>query len=262
MLATVFSLLAGGTALAQSAPAPAPGETYTQISLSPLPIRALGDLYMAPPAGAVTLAATPFSTGTWVMVGPGQTAVLAFPAQRADQVHLLLNSFDYTPWIATPNLVIGHVRFVFSDGTFADTTLQTGLNIREFRLAAGPRVVTTTSPTVQNGWMGQAQGAWGGGAAAIDMLTLVVQRPGALLARVEVADTLFGTPEAMIFSGLTLGTRAPAAADDEDDQDDQDADSGGHHHHGHGPEHHDVAPAAEPSELERKTESESGSESH
>src|SRR5207245_8726086 len=179
VVATGLSL---ATAAVVSAYAAAPADkratAFTTIPLSTVASRPLSDLYIAPPTGTQMLGGTPFDTGSFALLSPGQTASVTTTIPGVVSLHLLLNSYG-TMWYYAGQ-TLGTVRLTFSDGSVQDTTLVVGNNIREWRVGAGSwGVGTVTSPKSHRAWGGVAH--LDGGEAVIDMLTIPVQpRPGYL----------------------------------------------------------------------------------
>ncbi len=200
-------------AAAQTAqPAPAPTSAYTTISLSAVVSRPLSDLYVAPPTGTQMLGGMPFDTGSFALIGPGQTAAVTTSIPGAVNLHLLLNSYNTISRYAGQTL--GTVRLTFSDGSVQDTTLVVGTNIREWRVGAGSWVVgTVTSQASTRVWDGVAH--LDGGEAVIDMLTVPVQPVRGSLTGVQVSNSAAGTLLRAVFSGLTVEHRVrPGESDD------------------------------------------------
>ena len=202
VVATGLSL---ATAAVVSAYAAAPADkratAFTTIPLSTVASRPLSDLYIAPPTGTQMLGGTPFDTGSFALLSPGQTASVTTTIPGVVSLHLLLNSYG-TMWYYAGQ-TLGTVRLTFSDGSVQDTTLVVGNNIREWRVGAGSWVVgTVTSPKNIRVWDGLAH--LDGGEAVIDMLTIPVQPTHGSLTGVAVTTTASGTLMRTVFSGLTV----------------------------------------------------------
>jgi hypothetical protein len=189
-------------AAAQTAqPAPAPTTAFTTVSLSSVASRPLSDLYITPPTGTQVLGGTPFDTGSFALLSPGDTATLTTGVNGVVNVQLLLNSYGTMWYYAGQKL--GTVRLTFSDGSVQETTLVVGTNVREWRVGAGSWVVgTVTSQASTRVWDGVAH--LDGGEAVIDMLTVPVQPAHGSLTGVAVTTTATGTLMRTVFSGLTV----------------------------------------------------------
>jgi hypothetical protein len=202
VVATGLSL---ATAAVVSAYAAAPADKratgFTTIPLSTVASRPLSDLYIAPPTGTQMLGGTPFDTGSFALLSPGQSASVTTRIPGAVSLHLLLNSYG-TMWYYAGQ-TLGTVRLTFSNGSVQDTNLVVGNNIREWRVGAGSWVVgTVTSPKNTRVWDGLAH--LDGGEAVIDMLTIPVQPTHGSLTGVAVTTTASGTLMRTVFSGVTV----------------------------------------------------------
>ena len=196
------SIAPAAAQIAQSAPAAT--TAYTTISLSSVANRPLSDLYVAPPTGTQMLGGTPFDTGSFALLAPGQTASVTTGIAGVVNVHLLVNSYNTLYYYAGQTL--GTVRLTFSDGSVQETALVVGGNVREWRVGAGWWVVgTVTSPANTRVWDGVAH--LDGGEAVIDRLTIPVQPARGSLTGVSVSTTASGTLLRTVFSGLTLEHR-------------------------------------------------------
>ncbi len=184
-----------------AAPAAQPTTGFATISLSAVANQPLSTLYVAPPTGTQMLGGTPFSTGSYALLAPGQSAGVATKIPAVVNVHLLLNSYNTLYYYAGQTL--GTVRLTFSDGSVQQTTVVVGTNVREWRVGAGSWVVgTVTSPSNQPVWNGMAH--LDGGAAVIDRLTIPVQPVRAYLTGVQVSNSAAGTLLRTVFSGVTV----------------------------------------------------------
>jgi hypothetical protein len=184
-----------------AAPAAQTATGFTTISLSAVTSRPLSDLYVAPPTGTQMLGGTPFTTGSFALITPGQNAGIATRVRAVVNIHLLLNSYNTMSYYAGQTL--GTVRLIFSDGSVQQTTVVVGTNVREWRIGAGSWVVgTVTSKASTPVWKGWAH--LDGGEAVIDRLTIPVQPVRAYLTGVQVSNTASGTLLRTVFSGLTV----------------------------------------------------------
>lgn len=213
----------------------------TPLALGAQATFSLTDLYIAPPMGSTTLGGVPFSLGPLMSIRPGQTGTI--PVNRAKDplaAFLLLNSGNTV--LSYSNQPVGRVRLSFSDGSFQDTTLIVGSNLREWRIAAAGWAVTTlSSPSATNVWTGQALPALGGGTAVIDMLQVTVTPSPHRLTGISVSNT---TPSLVIVvSGATIRVDPPLATTAGGDDEDQDED---HDHQGT----HDQPATAAPAKTE------------
>jgi hypothetical protein len=144
---------------------------------------------------------TPFTTGSFALLTPGQSVGVATKIPSVVNVHLLLNSYNTLSRYAGETL--GTVRLTFSDGSVQQTTVVVGTNVREWRIGAGSWVVgTVTSKASTPVWKGWAH--LDGGEAVIDRLTIPVQPVRAYLTGVQVSNTASGTLLRTVFSGLTV----------------------------------------------------------
>jgi hypothetical protein len=193
------------TAAVVSAYAAAPGAptatSFATIPLSTVASQPLSDLYVAPPSGTQMLMGTPFTTGSFALLTPGQSVGVATKIPSVVNVHLLLNSYNTLSRYAGETL--GTVRLTFSDGSVQQTTVVVGTNVREWRIGAGSWVVgTVTSKASSRVWDGVAH--LDGGEAVIDRLTIPVQPVRAYLTGVQLSNTASGTLLRTVFSGLTV----------------------------------------------------------
>jgi hypothetical protein len=195
-LATAAAVSASGTAAAR------PTATgFATIPISTVASRPLSDLYVAPPTGTQVLGGTPFATGSFALLSPGDAASVTTRIRGAVNLHLLLNSYGTMWYYAGQKL--GTVRLTFSDGSVQETTLVVGNNIREWRVGAGSWVVATvTSQANKRVWDGMAH--LDGGEAVIDKLAVPVQPAHGYLTGVAVTTTATGTLMRTVFSGLTV----------------------------------------------------------
>jgi hypothetical protein len=184
-----------------AAPAAQPTTGFATISLSAVANQPLSTLYVAPPTGTQMLGGTPFSTGSYALLAPGQSAGVGTRIPAVVNVHLLLNSYNTMYYYAGQTL--GTVRLTFSDGSVQQTSLVVGTNVREWRVGAGAWVVrTVTSSANTRVWDGMAH--LDGGEAVIDRLTIPVQPVRAYLTGVQLSNTAAGTILRTVFSGLTV----------------------------------------------------------
>ena len=202
VVAASLSLATAAAVSASGAPQAKPAATgFATIPLSTVATRPLSDLYIAPPTGTQTLGGTPFTTGSFALLTPGQTAKVNARVGGVVNVHLLLNSYNTMYYYAGQSL--GTVRLTFSNGSVQETTVVVGTNVREWRVGAGTWVVrTVTSPANTRVWDGMAH--LDGGEAVIDRLTIAVQPVRASLTGVELTNTATGTMLRTVFSGLTV----------------------------------------------------------
>ncbi len=224
-------------------PASAPATTYFPIALGPQATIPLSSWYQNPPTGAVTLGGVPFNLGNFTLLFQGQSTAIPTPVQRADAAYLLLNSAwtfaQYTGQTA------GKVRLTFSDGTFQETPLVVGGNIREWEFGLNWTANTLTNPSATNVWTGLAAPGMGGATAGIDMLRIPIST-SATLTGVTVTNTAaFSTPW-ITLRGLTVSD--PAGDNEDADEDGDDGDDAAPatpemHHDAAGPERHDGANA-------------------
>ncbi len=184
-----------------AAPAAQTATGFTTISLSAVASRPLSDLYIAPPTGTQMLGGTPFNTGSFALLAPGQSAGVGTKIPAVVNIHLLLNSYNTMYYYAGQTL--GTVRLTFSNGSVQETTVVVGTNVREWRVGAGAWVVrTVTSQANTRVWDGVAH--LDGGEAVIDRLTIPVQPVRAYLTGVQLSNTAAGTILRTVFSGLTV----------------------------------------------------------
>ncbi len=240
VLATGLSLGSVAVAFA-GAPAPAPATTlYSPTPLGPQATTPLWVLYVNPPMGAVTLGGIPFNTSNFALLRPGQSLTVPTSVQNATAAYLLLNSGNTGMWAA--GQTEGRVRLSFSNGTFQDTPLVVGSNIREWMPGGGTVGWLTSTATLQ---------VWTGSGAVIDMLTIPITPTTATLTGVTVSNLApFGLN--IQFNGLTISDPPATVAkgdgdEDEDDDDDDDAApaTDDMHHDAAGHERHDAAKAPE-----------------
>lgn len=242
-------LLAAGLSLGSAtlAGAQAAGAILdTPLPLSGAGLLPLSALYVNAPSGATTLGTIPFNLGGWYSLMPGQSASMAFKRMKDPiAAYVLLNSGN--TFFAYANRPAGRVRLTFSDGSFQDTALIVGSNIREWRTGAAAFTVTTlSSPDATNVWTGQAIN--GGGTAVLDMLTVTVAPTKAALTGISVTNTVTpppGTPPlGIIFAGVTVRTDPPVATKAGGDDEDEDEDHDGQGHHDQDKHDAALAPAA------------------
>jgi len=169
---------------------------------------ALGNYYIAPPAGITTLGGHTFdlSGGNLIQLGNGQSASFSGSWTNAKSAYLLLNTFNAYLWFdQTP---VGSVTVTFSDGTTQSTDLTVGVNIREWRTGAGGTVNWISDPNTANVWTGSAQPGMGGGTAVIDMLTITL--PGTkTVTNITVKDTNTWGALRIDLAGLTMDPQDP-----------------------------------------------------
>ncbi len=184
-----------------AAPAAQTTTGFTTLALGAVASQPLSDLYVAPPTGTQMLGGTPFNTGSFALLTPGQSARVSTKVPAVVNLHLLVNSYNTISRYAGQTL--GTVRLTFSDGSVQETTLVVGTNVREWRIGAGSWVVgTVTSKANTPVWDGVAH--LDGGEAVIDRLSIPVQPVRAYLIGVQVSNSAAGTLLRTVFSGLTV----------------------------------------------------------
>jgi hypothetical protein len=196
-LGSVTMAMAGATLLK----APVVTTAYQSVALSQATV-ARTTFYVAPPASLTTAGGVPFTLGNayWMHFGD-PAATLTMNVATPQAVYLLVN----TSWTdaAFAGQTVGTVRLTFSDGTFRDTALVVGSNVREWEYGVSWTANTLSNPsTTASVWQGQAQASQGGAAATIDMLTIPAISQ-AHLTGVTVTDSNNGHL-GIVFQGLTV----------------------------------------------------------
>jgi hypothetical protein len=196
---TALGLATVAPAAAAAKPAPAPIIVNATVAL-PLATQDRSTLYASPTTSLTTTGGVPFSLGKayHLYYGTAPSASLTVNFDKPQAVYLLLN----TSWTDAnfAGQTVGTVHLTFSDGTFRDTALVVGANIREFLISATWTANTLSSPATVSVWQGPF--AQGGGAATMDMLTIPVTST-ARLTGVTVSDTN-NSHMSIIFQGLTV----------------------------------------------------------
>jgi hypothetical protein len=196
---TALGLASVAPAAAAAKPAPAPIIVNATVAL-PQATQDRSTLYASPTTSLTTTGGVPFSLGKayHLYYGTAPSASLTVNFDKPQAVYLLLN----TSWTdaSFAGQTVGTVHLTFSDGTFRDTALVVGANIREFLTSAIWTVNTLSSPATVSVWQGPF--VQGGAAATMDMLTIPVTST-ARLTGVTVSDTN-NSHMSIIFQGLTV----------------------------------------------------------
>ncbi len=254
ILAAGLSIVSAAAVSAQTA-APAPSSVFISVPLGTAATIPLSSWYQNPPTGSV-LGGVPFSLGNFTLLFQGQSTVLPTSVPHPAAVYLLLNTAN--TFAAYAGQTAGMVRLSFSDGTFQDTALVVGANVREWEFGLNWTANSLTSPAAVNVFTGLAQPGFGGATAGIDMLEIPIASRAASLTGVTVSNTAAHDTPWMTVRGVTVSD-ASATADNEDEDEDEAIDDGDDQD-GQNPaapaatvetKHHDTAKAAEQKQQEK-----------
>ena len=203
-LVTKAMAVAVGGALVSALSAAAQTTSLTLYAPAPLGAQAtfpVANLYSNAPVGSVTLGGIPFNVLNSAWIKSGMSASVTTNAPKPLSVYLLLNSAYGTTNYS--GQTVGRVHLTFSDGSFQDTNLVAGGNIREWWTGSG-LINTVTDPANTMVWQGQGQPAMQlSGPAHLDMLNVTVAATSANLTGVTVSSTA-PSPYFMLLDGITV----------------------------------------------------------